>query len=329
LVRRLCPRIPRYHNHNRKHSKQNVLTVQSYRSLDTIVEDVQNSGFGARVPVGQHLAEALKILRPQFSLLLKRGARVRLRGQVGTEGKRTVGQGTEGNTMAMSREEWKAHLAELLPEVLREDPQVRDQIYVIISQVCVTRAEFETILAELRTMREDFDRRAERHDQVLDEHSRRIEDLAAAIHQQGQELAGVKHSVSSLERTVSAVGTRWGVMAEEAFRAGLRTLVESALGSTVERWRARDAEGTVYGAPADVEVDVVVRDGQHVLVELKASISSSEVGAFNRICQLYTKARRAADRRIMISPFVTDEARRLAKDLAVELYTTKELEGSA
>jgi len=264
--------------------------------------------------------------------------------------KRTVGQGTEGNTMAMSREEWKAHLAELLPEVLREDPQVRDQIYVIISQVCVTRAEFETILAELRTMREDFDRRAERHDQVLEEHSRRIdehsrridehsrcieehsrriEDLAAAIHQQGQELAGVKHSVSSLERTVSAVGTRWGVMAEEAFRAGLRTLVESALGTTVERWRARDAEGTVYGAPADVEVDVVVRDGQHMLVELKASISSSEVGAFNRICQLYTKARRAADRRIMISPFVTDEARRLAKDLGVELYTTKELEGSA
>jgi hypothetical protein len=47
-------------------------------------------------------------------------------------------------------------------------------------------------------------------------------------------------------------------MAEDAFREGLRGLLERELGLRIERWRAYDETGMVFGYPSEVEVDVTV-----------------------------------------------------------------------
>jgi len=59
-----------------------------------------------------------------------------------------------------------------------------------------------------------------------------------------------------LQRHLDALGARWGVMSEKAFREGLRGVVERELGLRVERWTAYDEEGKVFGFPSEVEVDV-------------------------------------------------------------------------
>ena len=49
------------------------------------------------------------------------------------------------------------------------------------------------------------------------------------------------------------------MMAEEAFREGLRGVLEKEMGFKVERWRTYDESGKVFGYPSEVEVDVTVK----------------------------------------------------------------------
>ena len=68
-----------------------------------------------------------------------------------------------------------------------------------------------------------------------------------------------------MRRHLDALGARWGLMSEEAFREGLRGLLEEELGLKVEKWTYRDEEGMVYGYPSIIDIDVAIHDGKVVL----------------------------------------------------------------
>ena len=84
-------------------------------------------------------------------------------------------------------------------------------------------------------------------------------------------------------------GLEWGLMAEEAFREGLKGILEEELGLEVERWTSYDEEGTVYGHPSPVEIDVAIRDEKLILIEISSHVRTSDVAIFKRksgaICQ--------------------------------------------
>lgn len=55
-----------------------------------------------------------------------------------------------------------------------------------------------------------------------------------------------------VNRPLDALGARWGLMAESAFREGLKGVLEKEYGLAVEKWTAFDDEGVVYGLPGVV-----------------------------------------------------------------------------
>lgn len=55
-----------------------------------------------------------------------------------------------------------------------------------------------------------------------------------------------------VERHISALGARWCIMAESAFRESLRGILEKELGFKVEKWRTHDEAGTVYEYPSEI-----------------------------------------------------------------------------
>ena len=123
-------------------------------------------------------------------------------------------------------------------------------------------------------------------------------------------------------RHLSALGARWGIMAEEAFREGLRGLLEKELGLKVERWAKSDEGGVVFGYPGQVEVDVAVRDGKVVLVEVKSHVGRADVYSFKRKAEFYEKVEgKKPSRLLMVTPYAEEEALRAAKHLGVEIYT--------
>jgi hypothetical protein len=79
-----------------------------------------------------------------------------------------------------------------------------------------------------------------------------------------------------MNRHLDALGARWGLMAEEAFREGLKGFLEKELKLSVKRWTEYDGEGTVYGYPSIVEVDIAVSDEKTTLIEIASHIKPNE-----------------------------------------------------
>jgi hypothetical protein len=125
-----------------------------------------------------------------------------------------------------------------------------------------------------------------------------------------------------VERHISALGARWGLMAEDAFRESLRGLLEREFGSKVERWRAYDEAGMVFGYPSEVEVDVAVSDEKLILIEVSSHVRASDVLQFRRKAELYERvAGRRPDRLIIVTPYIDEKALEAARRLEIEVYS--------
>ncbi len=184
--------------------------------------------------------------------------------------------------------------------------------------------EHSQVIRQLMERVEEHSRRLEEHSQVIrqlmekvERHAQVIERLLAAVDRHSQE-------IRRLGATIGAIGARWGLHSEAAFRDGMAALLQEA-GWQVDRFLAMDPEGYVFGRPDQVEIDVVIRDGKAILIEIRSSVSRGDVAAFQRKTEFY--ARRTGlpvARRILISPMVDPRARDLARQMGMEIYTYPE-----
>jgi hypothetical protein len=126
-----------------------------------------------------------------------------------------------------------------------------------------------------------------------------------------------------VNRHISAIGDRWGIVAEDAFREGLRGILEKEFGVKVERWITRDEEGLVYGFSSVIEIDIPIKDGKTMLIEISSSVDRSKVAAFLRKAKLYEKETGIKhERLVMVTPYAEDIAIEAAKEVSVAIYTT-------
>ena len=98
--------------------------------------------------------------------------------------------------------------------------------------------------------------------------------------------------------------------------------MERYFGGRVKRWTHYDEEGFAFGFPSLVEVDIVVSDKGHILMEIKSSVSRADVYEFWKMGQLYGRIRGVKPRLAIVSSSVRKEAKKLAKKLGVDVYTS-------
>ena len=165
---------------------------------------------------------------------------------------------------------------------------------------------------EITRLREDMKSGFERHDKILMRHEAELVRLREDMNR-GFEL---------LRRHIDALGARWGMLSEQAFREGLKGLIEKEFGLRVEKWVRRDDEGYVFGYPSDVDVDVAVRNGRVILVVVKSHARKGDVYVFKRKAEFYemTEGRKPA-RLIIVTPYADEDALEAARNLQVEVYT--------
>ena len=199
----------------------------------------------------------------------------------------------------------KERLKSRILRLLKEDEEFRYAVAGLIGMEEILRR-LDRNEQEIARLREDMIKGFERHDREIE---RLREDM-----NRGFEL---------VNRHISALGARWGLMAEDAFRNGLRGVLEKELGLKVERWTTRDEEGIVYGYASEIEIDVAVKDGKTVLIEVSSSVDQSKVAAFVRKARLYEKKTGVKpDRLIMVTPYADEKAMEAAKGIGVEIYTS-------
>ena len=223
-----------------------------------------------------------------------------------------------------------------LPRILKEDPKFRFEIIEILSETFYTKEEIRSILEEIKSLRRDFNVRFEEHSKILEGHSIAIKELTQRLEEHSRILEGHSIAIRELIKSVeehsrridkmdirlSAIGARWGIMAESAFRDGLRGIFEERFGVKVSEWITEDIEGLVFGHRCIVQADVVVRDSEHWLVAIKSSASQGDVSTFNRLGELYQREKGLKPRLILVTPFIEDKAKILADKFNMDVYTS-------
>jgi hypothetical protein len=158
----------------------------------------------------------------------------------------------------------------------------------------------------------------------LEERFARLEERFARLEERFLELeervARLEEEMISFRRLIVVIAHRFGVISEESFREGMKYVVEEVLGAAkVSKLLLRDERGFVYGHPSTVDVDVLVRDGEHVIVEVKSRVSKGDVAEISRIGSLYEEKEGVKPRLLIVGGFVDKGAAELAKELGVEI----------
>lgn len=206
----------------------------------------------------------------------------------------------------MNTESLKEAIKRELPEFLRTDQDFRAYILELTRQEYAGRAEtqdrFYDLLAELRRDREEGTRK-------WDENQAELKRMHEEIMAQAQ-----LH-----DRNIGALGARWVLQSEKAFRDALAGILEKNFGVEVVKVNEYDDQGTVFGRPDQVELDVIIKNGLLIICELKSSIDKAEMYIFERKARFYEERhQRKATLLIVISPMIDARARKVAERLGIE-----------
>jgi len=212
-------------------------------------------------------------------------------------------------------EEVKKLIMAELPRLMERDPGIRKYVLKITKKQYADKTDtedrIERILDELKRDREAQGKKWDDQQKRWEENQRVINEM----------LASIKHIDRRIDSTIGALGARWGLRSEEAFRNGLRAIVEESFGVKVERYEDYDHDGLVFGRPDQVELDVIIYNSTLILCEIKSSVSKPDMYIFWRKKEFYENKHNVKITRVMvISPMIDDRAGVVAKDLGIETY---------
>ncbi len=232
----------------------------------------------------------------------------------------------------------KETLQRELPELLRADPGFREYLLELMRRDYPTRAEtqdrFYEMLGELRREREErsrewreyqdkqdrkWDEQKVEDRRKWDEQNRKWQESGERFDHTHQEIMAL---AERLERRVGALGSRWGIQSETSFRNALAGILERTFGVQVVNVNEFDDQGTVFGRPDQVELDVIVKNSLLLICELKSSIDKAGMYIFERKARFYEQRhQRKADRLIVVSPMIDARARKVAEKLGIEMFS--------
>ncbi len=226
----------------------------------------------------------------------------------------------------MEKQEIVQLLKEQLPALLEESPELERWIERLTAQRYANRQQtesrFDQLMEELRRDREEQSRKWAEQNRKWEESKAESERKWAEQTEQNRRLwLEVGEQKSRLDRKIGALGARWGIGSERAFRQALAAVLTESFGVEVLNINEYDDAGEVFGRPDQIELDIIVRNGTLIIFELKSSTDRSQLYIFSRKIAFYEKRhQRTADRKILVSPFIHPRAQELAQELGIETY---------
>jgi len=181
-------------------------------------------------------------------------------------------------------------LRRVLPQLLREHPEVRYELWGLMLEAFPSRQELLAFLEELRALREESNRRFEglQHEiaQRFEAVDQRFETLLREMTQRfeavDRRFEGVIDELREQRVHLAAIGGRVG----HGLEFLVKGIVEEFAGESfplADRLVLVDTEGEVLGVPgAEVEFDLYAHNGRAYLVEVKSHLKTDDVLKFQR-----------------------------------------------
>ena len=201
-------------------------------------------------------------------------------------------------TVTSFRDEDLIDLFSRLPDLLDRRPDLEPTIYGAFLKTFARREEVALVVNELRTLRTEMNQRFEQVDQRFEQVDQRIDDfrteVATRFEQVDQRIDDFQTDVASrfddVQRSIDRLGARWGIRNESLFRQTMAALLEQSFGVRVE-------QRTIAGE----QFDILIYDGQHVLVEIAASVGPTIQTRLERKRRLYEESTGVRPTRVILA----------------------------
>ncbi|MEM4970236.1 MAG: DUF3782 domain-containing protein [Sulfolobales archaeon] len=228
--------------------------------------------------------------------------------------------------------ELKEMVRKALREVLEEEPRLLLEILTskpeVLQEALIRVAPWASILRSIRIIRRSMKDMATKKDleelQKIMVTKKDLEELQKAMAtkkdleelqkimatKKDLEAMATKKDLEELRRFVQirldALGARWGILNEEAFREGVASILKET-GYKVERWIYMDKDGYVYGHPSTIDMDVLIRNDTLILVEITSSVRRGDYIYVKRKAELYEMVMGRKPAKIfIITPYIDD-----------------------
>ena len=125
------------------------------------------------------------------------------------------------------------------------------------------------------------------------------------------------------DTTIGALGARWGLHTEQAFRNALKGILEKFAGVEVLNITEYDDAGMVFGRPDQIELDIIIKNGILIIAKIKSSMSEPEMYIFEQKVRFHEERhQRKASEMTVISPMVAPNAMPVAENPGIRVYSS-------
>ena len=167
-----------------------------------------------------------------------------------------------------------------LPDLLERRPELEPELYRAFLKTFARRDEVALVLAELRALSAETDRRFDRVEQRLDRVERELREFRAEV----------ATRFDDVQRAIDRLGARWGIRNESVFRQTMAAVLEQSFGVRVE-------QRTIAGE----QFDVLIYDHRHILVEIAASVGRAIGTRLERKRRLYEERTGVRPARVILA----------------------------
>jgi hypothetical protein len=190
---------------------------------------------------------------------------------------------------------------------------------------------FEAIDRKFEELRADMDKRFEEQRQdfraSLEAMNKAIRaDMDKRFEEQREDFhLSLRLSIEALNKSltekISALGSRWGIMAEDTFSVALKEILSKA-GFVVTKWRKTDSEAIFFLKPRDAEIDILIKDGKRIAVEVKSTIDTGDIEIFERSVRFYERSESVkVDEKFMVGIHLRKDVEEYASKFGIRLLS--------
>ncbi|MHA1650204.1 MAG: DUF3782 domain-containing protein [Candidatus Helarchaeota archaeon] len=193
---------------------------------------------------------------------------------------------------------------------------------------------FEELIKTMNDRFEVMDRRFEAVDRRFEEADRRFKELITTMNdrfeasdQRFKELVeAMNRNFLILKVAIDSLGRRSGIQLEKTI---LKLLEKSLRHQDIDinkvQWiELIDEKGEVFPPNYRTDVDVLIRDGLHFLMEIKYKADNRDVFHFLKVAELYAKKYRHPNKLILVSLEINPKTQEYAEKQNIEVITGEE-----
>ncbi len=208
------------------------------------------------------------------------------------------------------------------------EPRLREVLLAILEEVernreeSVTKKEFSAFAEKTENSFQRVWKAIEELAQAQKRTEERVEELAQAQKKTEETLVRFERH---FDMKLGALGARWGLNSEASFREALMHILKDT-GFTVEHYLGYDHQGSIFGRPDQVELDLIIKDAEVIVAEMKSSTDKGDVSLFERKVRFYqAETGRKVSEKMIISPFIDPRGTwEMARQFGIRLVTSPE-----